>query len=326
MIARTVTAALLVSTLTSSCGTNESRPDRSTTPLSRRPQGTSGNLVVTRVGHLPSPMQLPSAVTISGGRVLSLGGLSAADVSTDGVVLVDKSDRPRMVGRLPRPVHDSAAASIGGRSYLFGGADFAPSSDILRVSENGRTSSAGRLPIVASDVAAASIGSRAYVVGGYTGTTPLRSIVSFVPGQPVRAVARLPRPLRYAAVAAAAGSLYIAGGTSGTTAQRAVLRFDPGTRRVTQVGKLPQPLTHAAGASLGGRFYVVGGRGAALDSASSAIWVIDPHTGRVRSSGRLPLALSDIGAASTPDHIVLVGGRDRGGQAHDDVFTARAAR
>ena len=108
----------------------------------------------------------------------------------------------------------------------------------------------GRLPVGASDVAAASIGSRAYIVGGYTVTTPLRSILGFVPGQPLRRVARPPRPLRYAPVGAVAGALYIAGGTSGTAAQRAVFRFDPRTGRVTQVGELPRPLTHAAGASL----------------------------------------------------------------------------
>src|SRR5947208_3143599 len=75
------------------------------------------------LGRLPAPDQLPSTIALAGGRVLVLGGLSAADVSTDTIVLVGSSGTARAVGRLPAPVHDSAATSIGGRAYLFGGGD-----------------------------------------------------------------------------------------------------------------------------------------------------------------------------------------------------------
>ena len=222
-------------------------------------------------------------------------------------------------------MHDSAAASLGDRAYLFGGGNFTSSSAVLRVTDAGRTSVAGHLPLGASDLAAASIGPTAYVVGGYTGTTPLRSILAFTPGQPVRQVASMRRPLRYAAVAAVGKVLMIAGGTSGTAAQRAVLRFDPRTGRVTQIGTLPQPLTHAAGASGNGRFYVIGGRGAVLGSASAAVWSVDPASGHTRAAGRLPFALSDLGAASLPSGIVLVGGRDAHGRVHGDVLATGQA-
>jgi hypothetical protein len=261
-----------------------------------------------------------------GGRVLAIGGLDAADTSTDNIVLVEQSGAARTVGRLPAPLHDSAAASIGGRAYLFGGGDVASRAGILRISESGHPSSAGRLPIGASDVAAAANGSTAYVVGGYTGTAPLRSILAFSPRRPVRLVATLPRPLRYAAVATVGQVVLIAGGTSGTAAQRAVLRFDPRSGRLTQLAKLARPLTHAAAVSLDGRLYVIGGRGDALDSASATVWSVDSSNGRVQRSGRLPVALSDLGATSERQGVVVVGGRDAAGRVQDEILVARLAR
>jgi hypothetical protein len=321
---RAVTAALLVPTLMSACGGSDAKPQASRS-ASPRAQDSTRKLVVHRLGTLPAPIQLPAAVPLPDGRVLSLGGLSAADTSTDSVTLIDPSGRATVVGHLPQSLHDSAAAGIGGRAYLFGGGDLASSPAILRVAASGQTSSAGRLPVGASDVSAATVGATAYVVGGYTGSVPLRSILAFTPGRGVRQAGSMPRPLRYAAVAAVGPAVLIAGGTSGTAAQRSVLRFDPRTRRVTQVARLPQPLTHAAAASLGGRLYVIGGRGPAVNSASAAIWAVDPSTGRVRAAGRLPVALSDLGAAATASGIVLIGGRDRAGRVRDSVLSARAA-
>jgi N-acetylneuraminic acid mutarotase len=322
VIPRAVTAALLL-TLLSSCGGNGARPGAAS--RSQRGQRATPRLVLRPAGRLPVPVQLPAVSASAGGRVLSLGGLSTADTSTDGIVLLTASGRARMVGHLPVPVHDAAAARIGARVYLIGGGDTVPSSDVLRVSEDGRVTAAGRLPVAASDVAAASIGSTAYVVGGYTGATPLRSILAFTPGKPVRQVASLPRPLRYAAVAAVGPAVLIAGGTSGTAAQRAVLRFDPRTGRVKQIARLPHPLTHAAAAGLGGRFYVLGGRGDAVDSATAAVWALDPASAGLRRAGRLPAPLSDLGAASEGDRIVLAGGRDRGGRVRDVILSAREA-
>ena len=283
-------------------------------------------LRVRRIGSLPAPTQLPAVVGLPDGQALVLGGLSEADVSTDGIVRVDPSGSARSVGRLPSPLHDASATTVAGRPYLLGGGDATPSAGILRLTEGGGSANAGRLPVAASDVSAATIGSTAYVVGGYTGTSALRSIVAFSPGHPARVVATLPRPLRYASVAAVGRDVLIAGGTSGTSARREVLRFRPGVNRVVTIGRLPHPLTHAAGAAFGGRFYVIGGRGGLLDSQSRAIWAVDPVTGKVRAAGRLPTALSDLGAASGPRGIVLVGGRDAAGRVSDQIMRAAAAK
>jgi hypothetical protein len=319
---RAVITALLASTLMASCGSNETgsgaRSSR-TTPA----RSATSRLVFHRAGRLPAPVQLPSTVAVPGGRVLAIGGLGDAGTSTDRIVLIGPSGAARTIGSLPAPLHDSAATSIGGHAYLFGGGDLASSSTILRLTTSGRAASVGRLPVGAADVAAAVTGSTAYVVGGYTGTAPLRSILAFSPRRPVRRVATLPRPLRYAAVAAVGQAVLIAGGTSGTAAQRAVLRFDPRTGRVMRLALLPRPLTHATAVSLNGRLYVIGGHGDAVDSASAAVWSVDPSNGRVQRSGHLPVALSDLGATSQPKGVVVVGGRDAAGRVHDEILIAR---
>src|SRR5207249_2786067 len=152
-------------------------------------------------GHrrLPAPVQLP-AVAIAGGRVIAAGGLSGADTSVATLARVAPG-APRALGSLPLAVHDAAAAALGGAVYAFGGGTASGStSAIFRVAGDGRASTAGRLPVGASDLAAASIAGTAYVVGGFTGTVPLRSVLAFEPGAPLRDVATLPHPLRYAAV------------------------------------------------------------------------------------------------------------------------------
>jgi hypothetical protein len=323
---RLIAVALLLLTATSSCGEGNKpkagSPTRPSAPSERRTESLKFRLA----GRLPAPVQLPATTGIAGGRVLAIGGLSAADTSTDQIFLLGPSRSARAVGHLPAPLHDSGAATVVGRTYLFGGGNVGSSADILEITRRGRTSSVSRLPVGASDISAASIAYTAYIVGGYTGTRPLRTILAFTPGKPVHVVAHLPRPLRYAAVAAVGNVVLIAGGTSGTAAQRAVLRFDPRSGRVTRIGELAKPLTHAAGAGLGGRFYVIGGRGDAVDSASAAVRDVDPVTGRVRSAGRLPIALSDVGAANGLGGIVVVGGRDSAGRVHDEVLISGKVR
>jgi Kelch motif protein len=291
----------------------------------RAAQTTNPRLRIRRIGKLPSPTQLPSVAGLPGGRALVLGGLNAADVSTDGIVRIGSSGSARMVGRLPAPLHDSAATEIAGRPYLLGGGDATSTAAVLRLTEDGGSANAGRLPVAASDIAAATIGSTAYVIGGYTGTTALRSVLAYTPGHRVRTVATLPRPLRYAAVAPVGRDILIAGGTSGTSAQRAVLRYRPGTSRVVPVARLRHPLTHAAGVAYRGRFYVIGGRGDTLGSPSAAIWSVDPAAGTVRAAGRLPAAFSDLGVASGPQGVLLVGGRDARGRVSDQILRAQAA-
>jgi hypothetical protein len=296
---------------------------RGATRQTRRPHPPRSRALTTHlVARLPAPVQLPATAALPDGRAILAGGLSQADTSVSAVTVAGPNGA-RSAGRLPEPLHDAAAATIGGRSYFFGGGE--PSHDgILELVPGGTARHVGSLRAPASDVAAATIGGQIYVVGGFTGTVPLDTIQEWRPGKArARVVARLPAPLRYAAVTAANGALFVVGGTGGTKASSAVYRFDPMTRRVARVATLPRPLTHAAAAAIGGTVYVIGGRGSTLGTQVRSILAVDAATGKVTSAGRLPRALSDMGASGTRSGILIAGGRERSGNVSDVLLLLR---
>ena len=98
-----------------------------------------------------------------------LGGYTGAG-SLD-TILAGPPSRLRVVGRLPQPTHDAAAAAVGGKVYLFGGGESVSMPSVVRVDP--RTGAAAEAPALGeplSDLGAVAIGGHAYLVGGYTGT------------------------------------------------------------------------------------------------------------------------------------------------------------
>ena len=265
-----------------------------------------------------------------GPAALLLGGLTAADTSSASIVFVTaRGARPR--GTLPTARHDTAAVTIGGAVYLFGGGDGTKQLDeILRIDPaTGRVTAAGRLPAASSDSGAAAVGGTAYVVGGYTGTRWLDTIVAWKPGGAAHVVAHLPSPVRYAAVTAVGGTVVIAGGSlPAGTASAAVIGFDPATGSVRRLGTLPAPTTHAAAAAIGGLAYVIGGRGATWARATDRIVSVDPAARKVRAAGTLDVARSDLAAIGLGGRILLAGGRAASGTVAtiSELVPGRAAQ
>jgi YVTN family beta-propeller protein len=296
-----------------------------TTPVKPKQHAVAARLVEHPTGSLPAPLQDASAAA-GLGRVLLLGGLTAADASTDAI-LGARADGARPLGTLPSARHDTAAVRIGADAYVFGGGTATSELDeIVRVDPSGRSSVAGRLPAASSDSAAAVVSGTAYVVGGYTGTRWLDTIVAWRPGRKARVVAHLPMTLRYAAVTAVDDRLLIAGGSlENGTASDAVLEYVPASGRVVRIGRLPAPTTHAAAATLRGIAYVIGGRGTSVGTPTARIVSVDPRTRRLRPAGALTWPRSDLAAATLGNRILLAGGRDSTG-AVDRLSTLAAGR
>src|SRR5919204_4972179 len=140
------------------------------------------------LGALSAPEQNAASAAARGGRMVLLGGLTAADVSRADI-LVLRGGRELLHAQLPGPVHDAAAATVRGTVYLFGGGDTGSSNRILRVNAfTGRARPAGRLPRPLSDIAAAAVGGTAYIVGGYDGTKASDGILAWRPGRKARRV------------------------------------------------------------------------------------------------------------------------------------------
>jgi YVTN family beta-propeller protein len=268
-------------------------------------------VAAARTGSLPEPVQDAAAAPYRDGAVL-VGGLTAADVSSDGIVTATGAGSQR-VGRVPGALHDAAAVRLGRMTYVFGGGNGVAQLDaVLAVDPgSGAAQAVGRLPVPSSDQSAAAVGRTAYVVGGYTGSRWLDSIVAWRPGGRARVVAHLPHTLRYAAVAAAGNRVVIAGGSlENGTASDLVYAYTPGSRHVVRLGRLPAPTTHAAAAALGSTVLVIGGRGAAVDTPTTRIVAVDS---RVHVVGELAVPLSDLAAVTTPRGVLLAGGRSSTG-------------
>jgi len=269
---------------------------RATAPAAR-PRAVS----VRRVGSLPQAVSKLSAVTLSDGRVVVLGGLVGGASSTQ--VLVGPPARLRRAASLPVATHDAAAALVGGRVYLFGGGEAVSTDAVVRVDPGWRRAARiGSLGEPLSDLGAATVGGKAYLVGGYTGTRYATAVLRFRPGSRRPAlVTRLPVGLRYSGVTALRSKIYVAGGLSTSGPTRAVYAVDPEAGTVTRVATLPAPVDHVALAPLGSRLLLVGG-------GSKQVLAIDPATGTVRPVATLPQALTDPAAVADRGRVVVLGG------------------
>jgi outer membrane protein assembly factor BamB len=276
-------------------------------PKRRAPPPKTSAVAVREVGRLPQAVSRLAAVALPDGRILALGGL-VGGASSDQVLLGPPSHL-RLVGRLPVPTHDAAAAFAGSfasevpnSAYLFGGGQAVSTDAVVRVNpRTGVAHAAGSLGEPLSDLGATTVNGRAYVVGGYTGTRFATAVLRFSPGGSPQVVTRLPAGLRYAGVASLGGKIYVAGGLTASGNSRAVFAVDPSRRTVTRVSTLPAPLAHVALAALGSRLLLVGG-------GSSRILAIDPRSGKVTVCGRLPLALADPAAVALDGRVYVLGG------------------
>jgi hypothetical protein len=214
-------------------------------------------------------------------------------------ILEGPPGRLRVVGRLPQPTHDAAAAVLGRFVYLFGGGETLSTPSVVRIDP--RTGSAVEVPALdnpLSDLGAVAIGGQAYLSGGYTDAEFSAGVVRYLRDGGTTPIARLPYGTRYAGVAAIGRTIYIAGGLTPAGPTRAVYSVSL-EGRVRQFATLPTPEDHAALAAIGGRLYLVG---------EQRVLSIDPRSGMVAVAARLPASLSDPTATTIGKRIVVTGG------------------
>jgi hypothetical protein len=291
-------ALLALAVLVAGCGGSGSIQPSNATTTAGNPQP---QLKLTRIGSLPRAFSKSAAVALPHGRLMVLGGYTGAG-SLD-TILAGPPRHLRVVGHLPQPTHDAAAAVVGGSVYLFGGGETVSMPSVVRIDP--RFGSAAEGPALGeplSDLGAVAIGGRPYLVGGYTGTQFATAILRYRPQGAAATVARLPTGTRYAGVAALGPTIYVAGGltTAGPTNAVYAVSLDGSVRRVAA---LPAPEDHAALAALGGKLYLVGGR---------RVLAIDPGSGKVSIVTRLPATLSDPTATTVGKRIVIAGGGTNG--------------
>lgn len=258
---------------------------------------------------LPAPIS-GEALAATGKGLLIVGGLDQAGASTDGVFELDPANgRATASGSLAEPLHDLAAATVGGTTLVFGGGSATTVTTAQKIVPGGTSRVVGQLPQPSSDLSAIAVGSSAYVVGGYDGTAALGGVLETKDGSKFRHLSDLPVPVRYTAVAESDGTLFAFGGeqTDGSDT-RAIQTVDLATGRTRIAGKLAASLAHASAVELGGTIFILGGR--ENGSAGQDILAFDPATGKTSQAGRLPEPLTNAAAASFSDAGYLVGGLD----------------
>ena len=265
---------------------------------------------------LPAPVYRTVAVA-AGGRVYVLGGHDLAGGSVTSVDAFDpRSDVTRPAGSLVYPTHGAAAANLGGRILVFGGASTSVHDVVQQFfPATGRSRVIATMPTVRADVTAAVAARRVILVGGFDGIGPQASVWATRDGRHFTVVAHLPQPVRYPAVAALGANVYTFGGLiSGSeytgTFTSDIQRIDLRTGSARIVGHLPTPLAHAMAATVNGRIYLLGG--STPHGPSDTIRRLDPGSGRTSIAGRLPHPLTDAAIASVGSTIYLLGGISHG--------------
>jgi hypothetical protein len=265
-----------------------------------------------------TPWRLPAAVyrtvaVAAGKYIFVLGGHNLAGETISDVYELDtRGGASGTAGTLALATHGAAAALLGGRVLVFGGASSSVH-DAVQEFDPGRRSARliGHLPEVRADVTAAVAGSSVVLVGGFDGVGPQSDVWATTDGRTFRVIGRLRHAVRYPAVIAQGSNVYVFGGLISGGEYNGT--FSPLVQRVhvpsgaTQiVGRLPTPLAHAMGALLDGRLFVFGGSTPAGPSA--AILRFDPASGRTAHAGHLPRPLTDAAVATVGDSAYLLGG------------------
>ena len=235
--------------------------------------------------HLAVPISREVAVTGPGNRLIVLGGLTAGGASVNGVYAFRTgTGAARNLGSLRAPLHDAAAAVIGGHALVFGGGSAASVATVQAFALHGprshapaaTASHAGSMPAPRSDVAAVTIGRTAYLVGGYDGARPDAAVLATTNGHAFTAVATLPVPVRYPAVAALGGKIFVFGGQAITGGHAGapldvIQAVNPARHTAAVIGHLPRPLAGAVAVTVGNELFVAGGESSATRPPAAGV-------------------------------------------------------
>jgi hypothetical protein len=231
---------------------------------------TSAVVVVDpATGTAHTPTHLAEAVhdaagSLLGGRALIFGGGGPSENGTADVQAVPPTGAATVVGKLPQPRSDLAAATVANRAYVFSGYDgnvFVPS--VLSTTDGATFTTVGTLPVPVRYAATAVVGKIVFLFGRVADaaghdTAAIQALDTST--GTIAQVAQLPTTVSHASAVNISGQVYVLGGfVHNSTLSDQILRFDPTTKTTTTVGTLPYPVSDAAATVIGTRAYLVGG-------------------------------------------------------------------
>jgi PQQ-like domain/Kelch motif len=187
---------------------------------------TTDGKTFTHVADLPVGLRYP-AVTVVGSTIVIAGGVSPAG-PTDTVYAFDPpSGKVTTIGKLPQPVGDATAFTLGPTAYVVGGlsASNAATATVSAIDLSAKTVTAfSPLKQPLADAAVAASGSRAWIIGGAHGPNASDSVASVLLAQS-RVVHIGPKPTPAASTSAASAAGPASASTSPNPADALVRPF-----------------------------------------------------------------------------------------------------
>jgi YVTN family beta-propeller protein len=251
-------------------------------------------------GTLATAVHDAAAVELRG-VVYLFGGGTNSGTQTDAIVRAGTTGGSAVVGRLPAPSSDHAAAAVGGTAYVVGGYTGSRWLDTIVAWRPGSSPRVvARLPMPLRYAAVAAAGDTVVVAGGsLQDGAASRAVFAYRAGSKrVTRVGSLPVATTHAAAAALGGVVYVVGGRGASPGELSdrVVAVDPARRRVRPAGRLDTPRSDLAAVAVHGAILLAGGRtpvgtvatlsqlvpGAARRTAAAAIPVgsVYAHDGR----------------------------------------------
>jgi N-acetylneuraminic acid mutarotase/fibronectin type 3 domain-containing protein len=303
---------------------------------------------------LPADVHGYGGATVGDEAYLFGGGSQGSYV--DDIVRVTADGTPEVVGSMPEPIKEPAAASHEGTIYVFGGATESsdggvPTTESTIYEFNPTTGEVNQLlgaqlPTAVSSASAVTVDDRIFVLGGLQITSSqdgaevdyVRTIVRFDPTSDSTETldAKLPTGRAQMAQARDGSSVVLMGGhaeaggdtcpeNANTCFSDEILRFTPSAGNVGTIGELPERVRWSASTTYEDTVYLLGGCRANCRGfqGTAAIVTVDPGTGE---SNRLPVTMPNKGgrneAFTVGKEAIVPGGvkaDSNGSKDHDEV-------
>jgi hypothetical protein len=220
--------------------------------------------------------ELPGAVhdaaaAVVGGRLLLLGG--GASEGSPNIIQVLPGP-PRLVGALPQPLSDLAAATVRGTAYVLGGWNGQVlNPNIYLVPPGAPPTVVGRLPLPVRYPAVAAVAGRVLVAGGETSTgEPTTRAWSFDPGSGrVVPLPDLPVATDHTAGVSLDGHFCVVGGLRQGVFTDRIVCLRPGGQSWQPAGHLSAPVADLNAVPFRGGVAVLGGRGSSGPVATATL-------------------------------------------------------
>jgi DNA-binding beta-propeller fold protein YncE len=215
-------------------------------------------------GSLPEAVHDTAAVRL-GHNVYLFGGGTNSGSQSDAIVRVAAAGTPAVVvGRLPAPSSDQAAAAIAGTAYVVGGYTGSRWLNTIVAWHPGSAARVvARLPFPLRYAAVAAAGRRLIIAGGsLENGSASDAVLEYVPGKGILRIGRLPAPTTHAAAAALGPVVYVIGGRGAALASliARVVAVDTATHKIVPAGSLLEPRSDLAAVALGNAILLAGGR------------------------------------------------------------------